>query len=406
MPLDKLAWMLAVTLACPLLIGSAKAIERQCEHDLFLPIRGTPEARSNGLARIESRAAAALKSHITSPYFGSASAEYLNSARGDIINAMYLSVYSVLSNNSGEASAKARNILLNWADTVTNDQFAAVDVPHGAERANYAGLGLYIGWIGLGAAFSYNILHCNKTLSAEEDKRIRGWLRRISSAVFEGRQRWVASNYFGGQIANNHLSMHNLAIFTLGAVLDDDRMMEWAYDSPKNSANFVSLIGQAIYSGGEVDGISIDANGRLPTRGEIYDRYRMREGKGLHYSFVQLLMFGLLAEISSHYGRHPYSVVGPNGEKLKDAFIYYGQFLAQSHCKLTAPDVVKPTTLSQQFYLNARIEPIYWNWLIPMKRQFRSDPQVKPLIDQIYATKCDRPAGEYAPVPIIAALYE
>lgn len=381
--------------------GHAQAIAAgaACRQPLFMPLHDAA-----GLPKIENRVAVALKRPIGQPYRGSSSSAYLKAARGDMIDAIYLGTFVTLTDRDRGTKArdKLRRILLNWAGTVAPKQFATDDGP-GSARADYAGLGLYVGWIGIGAAFGYDILRCHGALATHDDGKIRTWLRRIASAVLEGRRRWVTSNYFGGQLANNHLSMHNLAVFTVGAALDDQGLMRWAYDSPDNSFNFVKSIGAIIYSGQERD--AHDANQSLPRRGEIYDRYRMDSGDGLHYAFVQLLMLGLLADISSRHGHHPFAIAGPHGETLKDAFLYYGQVLATSHCDIKTPPLV-PQDSNRAFYANAKVEAVYWNWIIPIKRHFRNDPEVRPLIARIDRARCDRPAAEYTPVPFIAALYQ
>lgn len=382
--------------------GQAYAQDAVCRRPLFLP----PD-NAAGLPKIENRVAVALRSPISPPYYGSSSSAYLKAARGDMINAIYLSTLVALTDgdHGAEPKERVRHILLNWANTAMADQFATEDGP-GTVRTDYAGLGLYVGWIGVGAAASYSILHCRRALSPDEDEKIRAWLRRIASVVLEGRRRWVASNYFGGQVANNHLSMHNLAVFTIGAVLNDRGLMRWAYDSPDNTFNFVTSISAIIYNGQEKDTHSGGGNQPLPQRGEIYDRYRMSSGHGLHYAFFQILLLGLFADIAGHFGEHPYSIVGANGETLKDAFLYYGQFLVISRCDVNASPLVAADSKNRAFYANAKVEAIYWNWIIPFKRHFRSDPQLRPLIEQIDAARCERPAAEYAPVPFIAALYE
>lgn len=65
--------------------------------------------------------------------------------------------------------------------------------------------------------------------------------------------------------------------------------------------------------------------------GEVYDRYRSFEGKGLAYSLLHLRELTLIAEVAANnsvsiHGADPYHITGTLGRGLEAAYTFYADF--------------------------------------------------------------------------------
>ena len=153
------------------------------------------------------------------------------------------------------------------------------------------------------------------------------------------RYRGEPGTYLGGNYFSNHLSAHNLGLLAIGAALRDSRMIQEQLDSPKNDRDLKQLIDGAIVMPDDLGAGA--ANGDLykgdptytdgaplPEPGEIWDRSRTAQGKGLHYTFLHLQLLVLQADIAKNNGKRDwFDYVGPRGESLELPFRIYGDFL-------------------------------------------------------------------------------
>jgi hypothetical protein len=216
----------------------------------------------------------------------------------------------------------------------------------------------------------------------------------------EGRKRWEDNNHFGGQRGNNHLSTHNAAIFALGVALGNRGLREWALRAPENKSNFMIMLDLAIYNGRELAQAGHDKPGSVPARGEIYDRYRMaEEKKGLNYAFVHLLQLTMLAEAAENNGEKVYRARGRNGETLRDAFTFYGALLAAVECSAGKVPEVSGQLADLIYYRGAKVEPVFWLWVLPLTVRFADDPSTGDLAARIRSKACNPPVSPYSPVP-------
>jgi hypothetical protein len=166
------------------------------------------------------------------------------------------------------------------------------------------------------------------------------------------------------------------------------------------------MIRLAIYDGREPATDVRDKVGSVPLRGELYDRYRMSDnGKGLHYAIVHLMALSLLAEAATIQGERAFEVRGSNNVSLADSLLYYGQLLANTPCQLRSERAVGKGAPEYKYYLGAKINAVYWNWLLPAISGLNRDPRIAKLSDEISLTKCVPAAPEYMPVPIFPIMY-
>jgi uncharacterized small protein (DUF1192 family) len=399
---------------CSLQQGAVADERSQCKTGLFLkPHFISKEILSKSsdfqaeLTSLRSRSDVArqLAPH---PYFGPSSGHYIEEGRRDLLAAMNLALSSTLDQGvrAKDESRKAAEILLAWTATATPGQFPSAKPVNRDEYRDYTGLGIDTGWMAIGAAQAYHSLVCKGALADEQANSIRAWLRRLLSYIFEGRQFWERNGYFGGQVANNHLSVHNLAVYTLGVVLDDASLREWAYRSSNNRSNFLRMMRLAIYDGREPAKDIRDKVGSVPVRGEVYDRYRMSDnGKGLHYAIVHLMALSLLAEAATIQGEHAFDVRGNTNVSLADSLLYYGRLFANTPCQLGSVRAVGKDAPNYRYYFGAKINAVYWNWLLPSIAGLNRDARIAKLSDEISRTKCVPAAPEYMPVPIFPVMY-
>lgn len=408
---SRTGWVFVLSVAATCGFGAEPAA-RLCQTGLFVTPaqlerargRATDPAWQDRAQRLRTRALA-LRGLVPNPYTGPSPVEYLTASKRDIMAAMSLALYSTMSDGAErkEIGEKAAEILLAWArNTARDEQFAAARGLAKAEnRSDYTGQGLTIGLVALGAAHAYHLLACHGFLNADEQELVRDWLRRMADPILEGRKRWETNGYFGEQEANNHLSIHNAAIYAIGVAADDPKLRGWATSDPANRRNFRRMLTMVIFDGKEAATDRRDDVGSIPQRGEVYDRYRMKSRDlGLHYAFYHLLALTLHAEAAANQGENLYRARGENGESLLDVLLYYGEFLARAKCSLDNPPVVSAGPPNFEYYAGAKIAARYWTWVQPVIARFYDQPRVKELSRKLAGTACSVSPNQYVPVPI------
>lgn len=139
-------------------------------------------------------------------------------------------------------------------------------------------------------------------------------LRRVGERIAFGGQRW-----------QNHLGCHCMGLLCAGYALGDAATVRFALDHEDNPHDFKSLLAGAILMPGDRDRHGVDPGAIQP--GEIYDRYRTSQGKGLIYSFLHLRFLLNAAEIALRNGRDFYDYTAPGGENLLLPFRFLGKTL-------------------------------------------------------------------------------
>jgi len=184
---------------------------------------------------------------------------------------------------------------------------------------------------------------------------------------------------FGGQRWQNHLGCHCMGLLCAGYALGDAATVRFALDHEDNPHDFKSLLAGAILMPGDRDRHGVDPAGIRP--GEIYDRYRTVQGKGLMYSFLHLRFLLNAAEIALHNGRDFYDYTAPGGENLLLPFRFLGETL------LDGPEALEGTYYENHEGEQARIaagltRQWYPNLFLVGRRRYPDDPIIAEVCRQ------------------------
>lgn len=232
-------------------------------------------------------------------------------------------------------AAKAREILLEWATDPNQDRDVATSSSRLAQ-------GLLIARVV--SKFAYAATFIWHTLSKRDREAVEDWLGRMAYLIYKTQWIWHENDYFHRQYYTNHQAAHIMGLGTIGFVLDDRRIVDYALDSPRNPRDLTDMIEGAILMEGQdpwwADPSESDVTHALydsiaadpapdPQTGEMFDRYRVLDGFGMAYSLSNLLHLTVLAEAAYHngYGRAFYDYTGPGGEHLELPFEYYAAFV-------------------------------------------------------------------------------
>ena len=221
----------------------------------------------------------------------------------------------------------SKKILLEWARTKPEP------IINLESRRDYpywdADLGLLGGVPFVFYAHAYTLVY--PELTAEEIKDIRLWLTKVGFRLKYWHLAWTANDYYGNQYYNNHLSWHNAAIGAIGFALQDNRFAAFAVDSGENPRDFKEMLAGAILMPGDD---THDAHKDTIAAGEIYDRYRSHEHKGLGYAMYHGMALTYLAEMAYNNGVDLFSYTAPGGENLFLLYSYYAEFIEKDDSSL------------------------------------------------------------------------
>ncbi|NQU42218.1 alginate lyase family protein, partial [bacterium] len=231
--------------------------------------------------------------------------------------------------------------------------------------------------------YAYSLLYDGFALSERAD--IERWVRDMAGKIRFGHEAWIQANYFGGQDFNNHLSAHVMALAIIGYTLRDQAMIDYAIDSPDNPRDWGEMVDGAILMptqpqathgpGAQWDQKEIEA-------GEIYDRTRISQGKGLGYSLVNLKDLTFTAEVARNNGLDLYSHTGPYGENLKVSYDYFSNYvIAKDPSALAGGYYTEETTAPGEAV--ALYEMVYRVW--------PDDPKIEAVL-----RSCDRVVDQHA----------
>lgn len=288
--------------------------------------------------------------------------EYLRYYRTGRDQAQFIRDLAIAHRLTGEKryADRGREILLEWAREFQRHydfprRYPASEIPHAS--------GLVIGRTVTIFADAYALLW--PELSLQEREEIESWFRSLLLPIKESLRLWEVGEYrgmkppyFGRQYFNNHLGACNMGIAAIGFALRDsgaiDYVMRPAPLLPNrvpgevdrsNPRDFHVLLEGVILmpgdfgSGEEGDvlqgkpGDPSQEGYPAPLAGEIWDRYRVRQGKGMHYALLHLRLLTLMAEMArnnlgkAHYsGPDFFEYVGSRGENLVLSYEAYADW--------------------------------------------------------------------------------
>ena len=222
---------------------------------------------------------------------------------------------------------QGKMILLKWARTFPEPiVYLESDTTYPYCDAN---LGLAGGVAMIFYCHAYTLLY--DEFDAAEHKDICLWLDKVARKLKYWHLAWTANEYYGNQNFNNHLSWHNAGIAYIGFALQDANMVAWAIDDTENPRDFKEMLAGAILMPGDE---THDTRSDDITPGEVYDRYRSSQKKGLGYAMYHGLALVYLAEAAHNNGIELYEYTAPGGENLLQLYSYYAEFIEKSDSAL------------------------------------------------------------------------
>lgn len=229
----------------------------------------------------------------------------------------------------------AETALTAWAQD-------AVDGPTPGRNA-LVGQGLVIGRVMTVFADAYAILE--PRLGEAARASIREWFRLASEQIMASRDFWetttelcdaagcgtVTPPWINDQVSN-HLSAQNMGLLALGYALHDHELVQYAISSMSNHMDLQDLIDGAVLMS-DADAWfgdpTIRSGAASVQPGELWDRLRIGDHRGLHYAHIQLRFLTLQALMAANndYPVDWFAHVGPDGENLRLSFDFYSEFL-------------------------------------------------------------------------------
>lgn len=184
---------------------------------------------------------------------------------------------------------------------------------------------------GVAVLYGYTFLY--PYLDREMCDKVELWAGRLAAGAKYVQEDWLAHDCYDQQYWQNHMVLGEMLMIASAIINQDIDQMYWVTYNPDNPRNMTDLVTGCIIMGPEdemcVSDPTLTSGAPQPERGEIYDRYRMKVGKGFHYA--NLTARGLLidAEMLYQNGYDFYDYYGENGERLEYVFEYYGEYFVQ-----------------------------------------------------------------------------
>ena len=215
----------------------------------------------------------------------------------------------------------AIQILCSWAS-------ACKDVEYPINDKSITGAGMYLARAAWPFFVTYDCWKGTKYISAGQDALIVAWFRNIEKAIKASMNAWENNDYFGKQYWQNQLAAHMWGLLTIGYILEDSSLVQYAIDSDENPRDFYELIEGMIFMAGDTPCEREAAGSVAPQTGEIYDRYRhdTEPLKGLQYASLSLQVLSSAARTCYNNGIDMYAYTAPTGENLRLCYEFYAPF--------------------------------------------------------------------------------
>jgi hypothetical protein len=252
------------------------------------------------------------------PYQGTKYLDYFHTGRAHGYIARDNALVYALTGEE-QFAEKTRQMLLDWANNAKTNTNPAGENPNGQ--------GLVVARVMTIFCYAYSLIY--NYLDEIDRTAIEEWIANMAPLCRKEMELWHSKDYFGKQYFNNHVGASNMGILVMGYTLRDQQLIRYAMDSPENPRNAMKLIDGVIIMPGDDLWFNDKSYSGWPAAqaGEIYDRYRVVQGHGMHYSLFHLRVITLMAEIAyNNQGVDLYKYTGPNGENIEKAFEFYADF--------------------------------------------------------------------------------
>lgn len=227
---------------------------------------------------------------------------------------------------------------------------------------------------------TYDLLGTYPNLGAARKARIEQWFRALVDPLEEGAARWKENDYFNKQYYQNHLVAHTVALMSIGYVLGDRELVQYAVDSEENERDFRELIAGMILMPGDAQyGPKSAPRQPLPRAGEIADRYRTVQDHGLAYSHLSLGLMAYGAEMAWNNGVDFWNYTAPGWENLELSFEFYAPIFQ-----------TKDTSLQGGYYSGEKLSKVNDWWAAIFEVAYRHYPDNQAI--EAYLRAVDRTA--------------
>ncbi len=259
------------------------------------------------------------------------------SMKGPAVLALHRAVATHLTTDASKKdsyAAGAVDILHNWA-VACKDVDYPINSTEDLEEPS-TGAGMYLARAAWPFFATYDMLRGTQYITDAQDQVIVAWFRNIEKAIKASMNAWQNNDYFNKQYYQNHLAAHMWGLLTIGYVLEDASLVQYAIDSDENPRDFYELIQGCIFMEGDTPCSRESVSSKAPQTGEIYDRYRHETGplKGLQYTSLTLQLLSCAARTCYNNGIDMYAYEAPTGENLRLAYEFYAPFYAQKDASL------------------------------------------------------------------------
>ena len=187
-------------------------------------------------------------------------------------------------------------------------------------------------------AYLYGYSFLEPYLDKETCRSVELLAQRMAAGIKISKQQWQDNDYYGKQYYQNHIDAFIMGIVASGIVTKDLDLLYYALESEANERTFPALIEGAIVMDADDDLCRHDRSLKdttlVPQAGEMYDRYRTNEHKGLQYAELSSRLLFLTAEMLYQNDCDYFGYYGKNGENLKLPFEFYGDFYLNSTDKI------------------------------------------------------------------------
>jgi len=233
---------------------------------------------------------------------------------------------------------KAMEIITDWA---VDANASSVPPASGSLTAS----GLVVARVMVPFTDAYAMLYSE--FSAADIATIHEWFEDSVAVILASKEFWrtgtqicdygaACVNYtapwLGGQQFSNHISAQNMGLLALGYALADGDLVDYALDDPTNPVNLEKLVDGVILMDSS-DAWASDPTNTLSwpavEQGEVYDRFRAGEYKGLGYTHINLRFLTVQADMAANNGDGTdwFAYTGADGENIVLPYDYYAQFL-------------------------------------------------------------------------------
>jgi len=358
--------------------------------------------------QLKRRADAWCTNSVAAPYTGDDSLAFYNAARTAGHQASKLALAYLLDGNAAHAE-KAREILLAWATATPLPATAFAET----KRFPNSGMDTSRGIATL--LYAYDYLYNYPGFSTAEKQSVEDWFRAVLPSIQTGIDRWDAyykpsatdprgyeestnpdDQYFGRQYYQNHLSAHTMGYLDIGYVLGDQALVQFAVDSLENPRDYLELFEGVVMMVGDPDIFAGDTMDPPPQDGEIYDRYRHIENKGLAYAHLTLSEMTAMAETLFANGIDLYSRRGTYGETLEYPFHFYADFWR-----------TQDASIKGGFYTGETVPMGSYDGLVAIfevaNRRYPGNPEIEDLLNSVDRRQIDQGGdlGTYFCYPVL-----